>query len=102
MARTYGAGYDAARVVELLTSEVVTNAVKYGEATGTIDVDVQCADGAVTVSVADDNPTAPTVQHRPAHLTGGRGMQLVERLSTAWGTRRHGAGKRVWFTVALP
>ncbi|WP_258723463.1 ATP-binding protein [Cellulomonas sp. NS3] len=102
IARTYGADDSTVQLVELLTSEVVTNAVKYGQNTGPIDIDVQCHDDTLTIAVSDDNPTPPTLKHRPPHVPGGRGIQLLERLTTEWGWRPQAHGKSVWFTVALP
>jgi hypothetical protein len=32
----------------------------------------------------------------------GRGLQLVSHLADGWGSRPEGAGKTVWFTLALP
>lgn len=102
LVRAHGAKASAARTVELLVSEVVTNAVKYGAVADAIAISLRCTDGSVTIRVSDDSTVRPVVRKaRPSDL-GGRGMELVERLADAWGVdvdaRR---GKTVWFRVSL-
>jgi anti-sigma regulatory factor (Ser/Thr protein kinase) len=78
---------DAAQVVSELVSNVLLHA--HGQPVLRL-LDVQ---GGVRVEVSDDSPQPPTVRHTGP---GGLGMQLVERLSTAWGVSRRGRGKVVW------
>ncbi|MFS0700330.1 SpoIIE family protein phosphatase [Cellulomonas sp. 179-A 4D5 NHS] len=103
VAREHGASEPALALVKLLTSEVVTNAVKYGLVRDVVTVTVTCAAGAVTVSVQDDNPDLPHVHHARREDTGGRGMELVERFAEEWGTdvSADGDGKGVWFRLRL-
>lgn len=100
-ARAHGASDATARVVELLTSEVVTNAVKYGHVTGSIDMSLERTEGALTFSVGDDNPAPPEVLDGTATRVGGQGLRVVAHLAQAWGWCPTRQGKRVWFTVAL-
>ena len=101
-ATRHGASARTEEVVALLTSELVSNAVKYGPATGTIDLDADYADGAVRISVSDDEQRPPMVLDPPPTAPGGRGMRLVEVLSHAWGVVQHpGDGKTVWFEVKV-
>jgi anti-sigma regulatory factor (Ser/Thr protein kinase) len=84
----------------LLTSELVTNAVKYGG--DQIILTVRDEPDVVTVEVYDDGPRAPRLGTGGSHAEGGRGLRLVETLSHAWGTS--GAppdrpGKSVWFML---
>jgi hypothetical protein len=52
------------------------------------------------VSVTDESPASPQVQHPAPTAVSGRGMALVEALSRTWGTDLHdGVGKTVWFVV---
>jgi two-component sensor histidine kinase len=89
--------YDAC----LLASELVTNAVKYA-APGMLTVAIECDGATVAVSVADDSPLTPVLQEATTSGTGGRGLQLVNELATAWGCvpTQGGAGKIVWFRIA--
>lgn len=100
-ARSYGASDATLHVVELLTSEIVTNAVKYGRVTHAIDLDMECGLHALTVSVTDDNPSPPLVLAPGSGRAGGQGMHVVERLARSWGWLPTRRGKRVWFTVPL-
>ncbi|ROP43925.1 histidine kinase-like protein [Pseudokineococcus lusitanus] len=97
---------DSADTVLLLFSELVTNAVRHGEPP--VQVHAGVDDGVFRVEVDDgsDVPVAP--QEPDVDDVGGRGLQLVEMLSTAWGSRRSTTrpagrrpGKCVWFELAL-
>lgn len=88
---------DGRSVLELLTSEVVANAVVHGREP--LQLQVQCEPGQVTVTVIDANPDLPVLQHVPAEATGGRGVALVDALASQWGCTQDGPGKRTWFTV---
>ena len=85
-------------VIELLTSEVVTNAIVHAHSAPCVEMFV--SDQAVRISVEDHSAEPPRLRHvTPTALTG-RGMSLVDRLSALWGTRFvAGGGKKVWFEV---
>lgn len=92
----------ANQVIELLTGEVVANAVVHGPEHGQVRVSVQIDHRGVKVSVSDESPASPQVQHAAPTAVSGRGMALVEALSRTWGTDLHdGVGKTVWFVVDL-
>lgn len=94
-----GLAAPALRVVELLTSELVTNAVKYGGGDEVL-VRVTPASGGVRVEVHDECPLDPEVLDPDHARPGGRGMRLVSLLADQWGVdRREPAGKAVWFAV---
>lgn len=85
-------------VVELLTSEVVTNVVLHagGEA---MRIHVDWAPPKFRVEVYDQSPATPRPQNYGDEAATGRGLALVEGLATAWGTDPHTIGKSVWFEV---
>lgn len=96
-------GAAASRLVDmaaLLVSEMVTNAVLH--ARSEIHLTVDCEDGSITVEVADHSPLPPSIRHYSHEAATGRGMQLVEQLADAWGTRTDADGKVVWFTLGMP
>ncbi|GGC06793.1 ATP-binding protein [Cellulomonas carbonis] len=101
-ATALGATADEVCVVELLASEVVTNAIRHGSAGGDVVVRVtRHADG-VLVAVHDDGRGAPVVREPSPEEAGGRGMQLVDVLAAQWGAQSLATGgKCVWFVVAL-
>lgn len=85
--------------VELLTSEVVTNAIVHGRSGPQLVVAME--DDVIRVSVGDISPDLPV--RRLSHLddVSGRGVVIVEELASAWGVQRQrGGGKQVWFEVA--
>jgi len=91
---------DVLELVELLTSELVTNAVLHS---GTAcELRVICKDGdVVRVEVADGSPTRPEIRRSVDPLAlDGRGLQFVERLATRWGVDDDPLGKIVWFELA--
>ncbi|AEE44653.1 ATP-binding region ATPase domain protein [Cellulomonas fimi ATCC 484] len=99
-----GAGVTGAtnQVVELLTGELVSNAVVHGPDDGLIHVHVSVGPRLVRVGVSDDGPGRPTVSHPEPTAPSGRGMALVEALAASWGTVARGdgqPGKTVWFEL---
>jgi anti-sigma regulatory factor (Ser/Thr protein kinase) len=87
-----------ADVAELLTSELVTNAVLHA---GTaINVTVSDDAGGLRVEVTDASVTAPARRLYSAEAATGRGLGLVEALASQWGTRTDAGGKTVWFTLS--
>lgn len=84
----------------LLTSEVVTNAVLH--ATGRVTVEVQQKGNAYRIAVSDESRTPPAEKGYRADDATGRGLYLLDCLAAAWGWRRTGTGKVVWFDLPVP
>jgi DNA-binding NarL/FixJ family response regulator len=84
-------------VVELLVSELVTNAVVH--ASSAPRVDVQITARTARVEVFDENPTLPEPRVPQTTQPGGRGLHLVNELASRWGAEPRGTGKVVWFEV---
>lgn len=85
-------------IAELLTSELVTNALVHTDRDAVVTATV--GPRALRVEVRD------FVAHRPrmripeaGESTHGRGLVLVQSLADAWGVRAHGVGKSVWFEL---
>ncbi|HWC36689.1 MAG TPA: ATP-binding protein [Mycobacteriales bacterium] len=89
----------AAQTAELLASELVTNAVTHGR--GEVTVVMEYDGDGLAVTVSDDEPAMPEVANATAAALGGRGLRLVELLSSDWGVKpdRRGRGKGVWFRL---
>lgn len=83
--------------VALLVSEVATNALIHG--VGEVRLRVVPSPGGVRIEVLDGSPTAPTRRAATEFDEGGRGIALVEALSSAWGSEPTEHGKKVWFEV---
>jgi anti-sigma regulatory factor (Ser/Thr protein kinase) len=90
---------DAAAAV-LLTSELVTNAIRH-ETGETITLVITCASGQLRVDVHDTACGVPVPVDGPADAETGRGLILVSSLSTEWGYYPTTAGKAVYFTLAF-
>ncbi|TDE18745.1 SpoIIE family protein phosphatase [Actinomadura sp. 6K520] len=85
--------------VELLVSELVTNALVHGA--GTIGLRL-IKGGTLLCEVYDDGADLPRLRHAEATDESGRGLQLVSHLTARWGTHRAEPGKVVWFEHLLP
>jgi anti-sigma regulatory factor (Ser/Thr protein kinase) len=89
---------------EIITSELVTNAVRHacGNDTKTIGITLTHAGSpaTVTIAVSDSSPHGPVRRDTPASGEQGRGLQIVEALSAHWGWRREGGGKAVFAALA--
>jgi len=84
----------------LLTSELVTNAVRHAHTPVELIVDVRGNRLRVeVVDGADDAPSVATVAEAPTGATRGRGLHLVDRLADRWGVTRSHPGKSVWFAL---
>lgn len=97
-----GATMPAVRAVELVTSELVTNAVRYGPPDGWVVVKAESRDGELRLAVTDGGDTVPSKREPNRSGGGGFGLHLVERLADEWGveTLGGGAGKTVWVRMS--
>lgn len=92
----------ANQVVELLSSELLANAVLHGPDGDPIGVEIRCSPETARVSVTDRGGPSPVVLHREPAAAHGRGMAIVEAMSTRWGVEEHpDGGKTVWFELDL-
>ncbi|WP_112469793.1 ATP-binding SpoIIE family protein phosphatase [Streptomyces triticisoli] len=82
--------------VELLVSEVVTNAVRYASRPVTLRL---LRTDVLRCEVGDDVPQLPRMRQARATDEGGRGLYLVNKLARRWGATRLSTGKVVWFEL---
>jgi anti-sigma regulatory factor (Ser/Thr protein kinase) len=86
--------------LELILSEVVSNAVVHARSEP--EVSVRLLEGFLRVEVADDSDAMPEVRPVDEMDTGGRGLRILTSESTRWGIApRPGGGKAVWFEVPI-
>ncbi|MEU0518741.1 ATP-binding protein [Streptosporangium sp. NPDC006007] len=104
-----GTGHPQTDEALLLVTELVTNSVRHSDSGRT-------PGGRVTVTVIAHNGTlhfdvidAGSAGHRPMLCPdvpfdsgGGRGLWLVQEMSSAWGWYETAAGRVVWFQLAGP
>ncbi|MEY6569277.1 ATP-binding SpoIIE family protein phosphatase, partial [Streptomyces sp. PGLac3x] len=85
--------------VELLVSEVVTNAVRYASRPVTLRL---LRTDVLRVEVGDDVPQLPRLRQARATDEGGRGLYLVNKVARRWDATRLSNGKVVWFELSMP
>jgi len=103
---------DLSDTAQLLVSELVTNAVK---ATGTggapgpepgwrdlIGLTLELTDACLLLEVWDADPRPPVLRDAGLAAEGGRGLLIVEALSSKWGQEPAAGGKTVWCELELP
>ncbi|RSS83094.1 GAF domain-containing protein [Streptomyces sp. WAC06614] len=89
---------DLAFAAELMLSELLTNAVRYGGE----PIQVRLIhDRTLICEVADGSSTAPHLRRAASTDEGGRGLFLVAQLAQSWGTRYTPRGKVIWAECAL-
>lgn len=86
-----------ADTAELLTSEILTNALVHTDHDAVLTATV--GPHGIRVEVRDFHGRRPRAQEAPQDGTGGRGLFLVQSLADAWGVKAHGVGKVVWFEL---
>ncbi|MFI5683091.1 SpoIIE family protein phosphatase [Streptomyces sp. NPDC051636] len=85
---------EAAFITELVVSELVTNAIRYGQPP--IRLRLIHTHHTLTCEVTDSGNTTPHMRRAHTYDEGGRGLLLIGRLTHRWGTRHHATGKTVW------
>ncbi|MDT0495374.1 ATP-binding protein [Streptomyces griseus] len=98
--------------VLLIASELVTNAVTVTgelaesptwaelEGLGLVHVRLVGLRDSVVVEVWDVSDEPPVLEHADDDAEGGRGLFLVQRLASRWGSYRTAGGKVVWAELA--
>ncbi|MFJ8633817.1 SpoIIE family protein phosphatase [Streptomyces sp. NPDC093568] len=84
---------------ELVLSELVTNAIRYG--CGPIHIRL-IRDRTLICEVTDGSSTSPHLRYAATTDEGGRGLFLVSQMTERWGTRYTSQGKVIWAEQALP
>jgi len=85
--------------LRFLTNELVTNSIRHA-AGASVCIEVQILPHAVRVSILDEGMGhgTPTLRRPSVSETGGRGLALVDRLSSRWGHSTT-QGTVVWFEI---
>ncbi|MEU9671596.1 ATP-binding protein [Streptomyces bobili] len=86
-------------VVQLVVSELVTNARKYAQGPCRLMLDV--ADGVVRVDVWDSSTTLPAVLGADPERIGQHGLEIVMAVCRSFAVQQEPVGKRITATVVL-
>ncbi|MEV5545687.1 SpoIIE family protein phosphatase [Streptomyces sp. NPDC052309] len=90
---------DLAFTTELILSELVTNAIRYGEEPIRVRV---LHNRSLICEVFDSSSTSPHLRYAGMTDEGGRGLFLVAQVAERWGTRYTSAGKVIWAEQPVP
>ncbi|MFJ6000474.1 ATP-binding protein [Streptomyces sp. NPDC092370] len=86
-------------MVQLVVSELVTNARKY--APGPCLLDLEISEGAVQISVWDSSTTQPSIQAADPERIGQHGLEIVMAVSQTFCVHREPVGKRITAAIEL-
>ncbi|AXE76224.1 SpoIIE family protein phosphatase [Streptomyces atratus] len=90
---------ETAEATELIVSELITNAVRYGTPPLRLRL---ILDRSLTCEVHDSSRVSPHLRHARTVDEGGRGLFIVSQLATHWGTRYSSDGKALWTEQEIP
>jgi len=90
---------EAAFTAELVVSELVTNAIRYGA--HPIRLRLIHDTATLICEVSDTSHTAPHLRRAKTWDEGGRGLLLVAQLTQRWGSRHTAEGKTIWAEIGL-
>jgi serine phosphatase RsbU (regulator of sigma subunit)/anti-sigma regulatory factor (Ser/Thr protein kinase) len=103
--RRWGVG-ELADTVELLTSELITNALVHTDRDALLTARLfqenqtdASGPARLRVEVDDESDLWPKRRTPGEQASSGRGLMLVEALADAWGVDPRGTGKRMWFEL---
>jgi CheY-like chemotaxis protein/anti-sigma regulatory factor (Ser/Thr protein kinase) len=85
---------------ELVVTELVNNAVIHGGSS--FRLQLSRTSGAFRIEVVDGGDGTPEPQPQDTEAEGGRGIMLVDAMSSSWGVENVPRGKLVWAEIAIP
>ncbi len=83
--------------VELMVSELATNAVQH--ARSDFDLTIRRTRGQLRIEIRDRGQGQPALRSPTPQENSGRGLRIVEAMSSEWGVLADSEGKLVWFTM---
>ncbi|QTZ94977.1 SpoIIE family protein phosphatase [Streptomyces auratus] len=89
---------EVAFTAELVVSELVTNAIRYGGPPVQLRL---IRDTVLICEVSDGSSTAPHMRRARTFDEGGRGLLLVAQFAERWGTRHRAGGKSIWAEIGI-
>jgi len=91
---------DLVEPVRLVTSELATNAMVHAHTA--FDLTLERLDGIVRLTIRDDSLSLPQRRAAQVRDSTGRGLEIVDVVSSEWGTSQDRAGsKAVWATFVV-
>lgn len=99
LAAMYADVGEASLDIQTVVSELVTNAVR--AECDRVSLAIDGHHTYVRVATTDDAPGLPVKRDPPPDSGRGRGLVVVDALSTRWGVESGSEGKTVWADVPL-
>ena len=84
----------------VILSELGTNAIQAGS--DTVVTTLYLHREMLRIALADHAPGWPTLQPRSTTRGHGRGLAIIQQLSSSWGAETTTAGKQVWAVLPVP
>ena len=85
----------------LVTSELVTNAIRHTPDNGPIEVNWRVEKSELTLRVMDSSAVHPERRNTAPVALGGRGLAIIEALADSWGVDSRPSGKQVWARLSI-
>jgi anti-sigma regulatory factor (Ser/Thr protein kinase) len=98
LAETWGLGDLDWTLLQLVT-ELVTNSVLHARTPSVVRLDQEIGTTAVRCAVTDFSSARPRRRSHTSQATTGRGLQMLDRMSSSWGVEKSSSGKTVWFEL---
>jgi anti-sigma regulatory factor (Ser/Thr protein kinase) len=96
----FAEGSELRETAALVTSELTANALRHVHRPFTLSLALSSNE--LLVSVRDVSSRVPALRPMTMATEGGRGLHLIDALSTSWGVRRiHRDGKSIWSRMAV-
>jgi hypothetical protein len=93
-----GSSPETLEAVELMVSELATNCIRHTDSG--FDLTISRSGPDIRVEASDHAGGTPTMRSPKPTDASGRGLKIIDMLSSGWGVNSHGPdGKTVWFTI---
>ncbi|MCW0212727.1 MAG: SpoIIE family protein phosphatase [Pseudonocardia sp.] len=95
----WGVDDDTAEVAVLVANELASNAVDHARTPFTLTISL--LSGTLRLELADGSSAEPELRAHDVAAVRGRGLQMVDALSSTWAFHHHGTGKTVVADIAV-
>lgn len=87
---------------QLVVSELIGNAYQHASGDEEVELEVLRHGDTVTIRVNDGSSLRPMLRAAAHDETTGRGLTIIEAVSSRWGVADHEGGKQVWAEIDRP
>jgi anti-sigma regulatory factor (Ser/Thr protein kinase) len=83
----------------LVVTELVSNVLDHVGGEATLTVELEFSGDWLRIGVVDGSAVRPVVQELDHARPRGRGLRMLQLITSRWGSDEVGDGKRVWFEL---